>query len=400
MIIDPRTGQEIDPAQAGAYLQRSIINAKSMALDDMVSKGQLKISNASAIKRNSVGDALKPMRGADSGGNFATYFTEVFDPLINKPLWHSEYSQNIAVEQVPFGTEATSFVNSQVFGATTKDKQGIAWAASQETALPRVSAEFAKTLVNVAGWGRQASFDVFEIARAQMNGIALEMTVLENIGIQWEIDSNIVAHLGSYAYGGYGLLNQAGVTPLTAATKAAGGKRWVIAGVLNATPAEILSDIRALENSAWAASGFNIVATDLLLDPVSFAALTAPLSVAGTNGGTSILEYISKNSVCNAKNGEPLKIRANRFLLGSTAGTENSIVITFNATGADQGSAGANTRAVLYTNARQYVRMKATNPFALQIQYSGLNYNIPYVGQLPAGVEYVYSNTVAYMDQV
>jgi hypothetical protein len=400
MIIDPRTGQEIDPAAAGSYLQRSIVNAKSIALDGMVSKGQLKIANAAMVKRNSIGDVLSPMRGADSGGNFGVYMTEVFDPLINKPLWSAEYTQNITVEQVPFGTEATSFVNAQMFGATTKDKQGIAWAASQETTIPRVSAEFAKTLVPVAGWARQASFDVFEIARAQMNGIALEMTVLENIGIQWELDSNIVAHLGSFAYGGNGLLNQPGITPLTPATKTAGGTRWVIAGALNATPAEILADVRALENAAWAASGLNVVGTDLLLDPVSFAALTAPLSIAGVSGGTSILEYISKNSVCMAKNGVPLNIRSNRFLLGTTSGTSVGFTIPFNATGADQGSAGVNSRAVIYSNNAQYVKMKATNPFALQIQYQGLSYNVPYVGQLPAGIEARYANTIGYMDAV
>lgn len=400
MIIDPRTGQEIDPAAAGTYLQRSIVNAKSIALDGMVARGQLKIANAAMVKRNSIGDVLSPMRGADSGGNFGVYMTEVFDPLINKPLWSAEYTQNITVEQVPFGTEATSFVNAQMFGATTKDKQGIAWAASQETTIPRGSAEFAKTLVPVAGWARQASFDVFEIARAQMNGIALEMTVLENIGIQWELDSNIVAHLGSFAYGGNGLLNQPGITPLTPATKTAGGTRWVIAGALNATPAEILADVRALENAAWAASGLNVVGTDLLLDPVSFAALTAPLSIAGVSGGTSILEYISKNSVCMAKNGVPLNIRSNRFLLGTTSGTSVGFTVPFNATGADQGSAGVNSRAVIYSNNAQYVKMKATNPFALQIQYQGLSYNVPYVGQLPAGIEARYANTIGYMDAV
>ena len=400
MIIDPRTGLEIDEQAAGSYLQRSIVNAKNLALDDMVQRGQLKISNPASVKRNSIGDALRPMRGADSGGNFGVYMTEVFDPFINKPLWQAEYTQNITVEQVPFGTEASSYVNAQFTGAATKDKQGIAWSASQQTGLPKVSAEFAKTLVSIGGWAREASFDVFEIARAQMNGIALEMTVLEAIGIQWELDSNIIAHLGSFFYGGYGLLNQATVTPLTPATKAAGGTRWVISGALNATPAEILSDIRAMENGAWAACGFNIVGTDLLLDPVSFAALTAPLSIAGVAGGTSILEYISNNSVCMAKNGVPLKIRSNRFLLGTTSGASSGITVPFNATGADQGSAGANSRAVLYSNQRQYVRMKCTNPFALQIQYQGLSYNVPYVGQLPAGVEYVYGNTMSYMDAV
>ena len=402
MIIDPRTGQEISEAQTGQYLQKSIVNAKSSALDEMVAKGRLKIGNPMSVKRNSVGDALRPIRGADSGGNFAVYFTEVFDPLINKPLWESEYTQNITVEQVPFGTEATSYVNAQMFGSTSKDKQGIAWASSQETAIPRVSAEFAKTLVSVAGWARSASFDVFEIARAQMNGIPLEMTVLENIGIQWEIDSNIIAHLGSYAYGGYGLLNQPSgiLTPLTPATKTAGGTRWVIAGALNATPAEVLADVRAMEQKAWAASGYNIVARDLLLDPISFVALTAPLTIAGAAPGGSILEYLSRNSLCMAKNGSPLNIRSNRFLLGTSGGTDAGITVPFNATGSDQGSAGANSRAVVYTNERRFVRMKTTNPFALQIQYQGTNYNIPYVGQLPSGVEFVYANTLAYMDAI
>lgn len=402
LIIDPRTGQAVDPAVAGNYLQHSIIAAKNVALDHMARQGRVKFANPLAVKRNAVGDVMVGQRAADSAGNFSVGFTEVFDPLINKPLWEAEYTQNITVESVPFGTEATSYVNSQIFGAATKDKQGIAWAASQQTELPRVSAEFAKTLVGVAGWARMASFDVFEIARAQMNGIPLEMTVLENIGIQWELDTNIVAHLGSYAYGGYGLLNQVGAASFTPSTKAASGTNWVTyaTGVLNATPLEILGDVRGLENKAWAASGYNVVATDLLLDPVSYSALTVPLSVAGVPSGISILEYIAQNSLCMTKNGVPLKIRPNRFLLGTTAGTAAGITVQFNATGSDQATPGTDSRAFLYTNERRYVRMKATNPFALQIQYQGLNYNIPYVGQLPAGVEYVYANTMAKMDGI
>jgi len=124
------------------------------------------------------------------------------------------------------------------------------------------------------------------------------------------------------------------------------------------------------------------------------------LTIAGAAPGGSILEYLSRNSLCMAKNGSPLNIRSNRFLLGTSGGTDAGITVPFNATGSDQGSAGANSRAVVYTNERRFVRMKTTNPFALQIQYQGTNYNIPYVGQLPSGVEFVYANTLAYMDAI
>ena len=36
LIIDPRTGQTVDPAVAGSYLQRSIYSAKDAALNDAV----------------------------------------------------------------------------------------------------------------------------------------------------------------------------------------------------------------------------------------------------------------------------------------------------------------------------------------------------------------------------
>lgn len=351
---------------------------------------------------NRLGDVV-PSRAGDSGSNYSVFFTEIFDPFINKPLWMSEYAKNITVEQVPFGAEASSYLNSNFFGASSNDKQGIFWAGGQDTSLNRVSIETGKTIVPISGWGTMASFDVFEIARAQMNGIPLEMATLDAVGTQWELNLNIVAHLGAYAGGnGYrGLLNRtdAALATITPATKAAGGKLWINTTTLalNATPAEILADVNAGESATAAASNFNIYPRRLLLDPVTYAILALPVNALGN---ISILTYLSQNSLCQAKNGVPLDIDTNRFLLGTTLGTAKGMTVPFNATGADQGSAGATNRAVFYTNDRQYVRMKATNPFALTVQYTGTNYNIPYVGQLPFGIEMVYANTLGYMSGI
>lgn len=400
MIIDPKTGLPIDVNAGVAFVQGSLSHAKTQKLEQLARAGHIKF-NAALAERSFTGDCVTKQFGADAAGNFTVARTEFFDPFINAPLFTSEVEKNITIEQVALGIEGTSFVNSKVFGSASKDKQGIAWAAAQETNLPQVDAEFAKTFVSVAGWARQVHFDVFEVARAQMNGIALETVKLDALGTQWSLDTNVVAHLGSYAYGGYGLFNRTEVTPLTASTKTAGGTRWVINGALNATPQEILADIRALETKMRTQSDYALVGSELRLDPITYAALTAPLSVVGMAGATSILQYLADNSICRSMTGKPLNIVDSRFLLGTTAATEAGVTVAFNATGSDQASAGAACRAALYINERQYCRMKTTNPFALQVQYVGTNYQIPYIGQLPAGIEAPYSSkSFAYMDGV
>lgn len=385
-------------SRAGDYLSAQIAAWKGLALNRMIEK---KIINdgARALDRTPLGDIRSPIMIGDSASNFLIGQTEVFDPTINEPLTSVEFWDNITCETVPFGADSTSFVNSTIAGGETSDPQGIAFSGSARTDIGAVTVENVKSLVPVEGWAHSVSFDVFEIARAQMAGFPLETQKLSALQLLWQKNVDICVHLGAKRMGTYGLLNNTALTPLTASTKAATGTRWVVNGALHATPDEIRADVNALERAAWIASGYSVAATDLLLDPVSWGILNATLA---SNAGTmNLIQWLSEMSICRGMNGKPLNIRPSKFLLGTTAASETgSPTVPFNATGSDQASAGTASRAVAYSNERRYVRFRWAPPYALTQQFMGTNFVIPYVGKI-GGIENVYSDvTMAYMDGI
>lgn len=93
-----------------------------------------------------------------------------------------------------------------------------------------------------------------------------------------------------------GLVNKAGITPVPASTKAAGGTQWVNAdGTLNATAAEIAQDLMNLIlGPVVAASQVRpIVADTVALPSLAFRALASTFTDV-LNGGISYLEYIRR----------------------------------------------------------------------------------------------------------
>src|SRR5690606_30981732 len=93
-----------------------------------------------------------------------------------------------------------------------------------------------------------------------------------------------------------GLINKAGIAPVAASTKAAGGTQWVNNdGTLNATPEEIASDIVNLVMGPVALTNTvrPLAADTLALPSLAFRALAGTFTDA-LNGGISYLDWVRR----------------------------------------------------------------------------------------------------------
>ncbi len=128
---------------------------------------------------------------------------------------------------------------------------------------------------------------------------------------------------------------------------------------------------------AWAAAAFAVMPGRLLLPPVEYGLLVSTL--VSTAGNISILEFLKRNSLCNAVNGTPLEIYPCKWLTG----TNNS----------GKGPTATDSM-VAYTKAKTRVRFPLVPLQRTPLEYRDLRQLMTYFGRLGA-VELVYPETIA-----
>jgi hypothetical protein len=145
--------------------------------------------------------------------------------------------------------------------------------------------ENGSTGVNI-NWPQRQSY-LFQ-TRVEYGELELERAGLARISLAGEKDqaaalalnkfADKAYHLGIAGLQNYGLLNDPSLSAaLTPATKAAGGTRWILNGVINATANEVFADVQALYNQVIVQSQGAIDAGArmvLALSPSSEVALT------------------------------------------------------------------------------------------------------------------------------
>lgn len=391
--------------QTRAYLMQGLANARSARAERLIASKILPESIRMAA-RDSMG--VYRGRAGDSAGVFSILQTESFDPLLHLPLQEFTFNRDADFRtDVSLGTDATSFT-LQSFGRTGGLRPGgKKWAASVDTTASGGSVDSGKTTTPVWAWVDQLQYSIFELARSQMTGQPIDMMQVERLNRDWQQDADIQFYLGDSDMGVKGLLNwttgsrdgtQSGVTALSAGTKAspASGNAWFkTSGALNASPEEILADVRALCYDAYSRSGYTVYPDRILVPPFILQHLLAPISVVSggstATGASSIYEYLQRNSPSIAFNGRALDILPVKYLTGTTFDSDFS---GLNATGS------TTNRIVAYTKRPDLVRfpwLPITSP--VPPQWIGVNQIIHYAGKLGA-VEMVRPETVAYMDGV
>jgi hypothetical protein len=145
--------------------------------------------------------------------------------------------------------------------------------------------ENGSTGVNI-NWPQRQSY-LFQ-TRVEYGELELERAGLARISLAAEKDqaaalslnkfADKAYHLGIAGLQNYGLLNDPSLSAaLTPATKAAGGTKWILNGVINATANEVFADIQAMYNTVITQSQGAIDASAkmvLALSPSSEVALT------------------------------------------------------------------------------------------------------------------------------
>jgi len=299
-----------------------------------------------------------------AAGAFLEGELERLDPRMHAPLVSVTWGRDIDLrEDVSISDEATSFLNTS-FAAPGANPTGKNWIGDATNVIPGISLGLKKTVLPLRPWGMELGYTIFELERAQVLGRPIDAQKLEGIRLKNQMDIDEMVYIGDVEMGATGLVNNAAVTPGSITSE------WDA----DTTPEEMLDDINALIEATWQQAAYAVCPTHVLLPPLKFAALTKPVSAAGT---VSILQYVAENSLSNRINGKPLEINPLKWLTG--CGTANK------------------DRMVAYAKGQEYVRYPLVPLQRTPLQYKGVSQICVYFGLL-GEVEIVYPETVGYAD--
>jgi hypothetical protein len=192
------------------------------------------------------------------------------------------------------------------------------------------------------------------------------------------MDIDEMVYIGDTVVGQYGLLNSSLVTAgfVTAGTSTY--TQWVYK-----TADEILNDVNSFIQLSWAAAGYAVCPSKLLLPPAQFAYITS--QKVSTAGNVSILTFLEDNSISLKVNGKKLDIQPCKWLTGR---------------GVAAGSPSAATdRMCCYTQDKDRVRFPMVPLQRTPLEYRSLYQLTTYFGRLGC-VEFVYPECVRYADGI
>lgn len=307
----------------------------------------------------------------DASGVFLVGELERLDQRLHEPLAAVTWSRDIDLrEDVSIADEFSSFTNSSFAAANGVSGSGKAWVGKDVNAITGISLDIGKTTSPLSLWAMQLAWTIPELESAQKLGRPVDQQKFAGLQLKYQMDIDEQVYIGDSALGLYGLVNSPLVTASNVVNGASASPLWS-----SKTPAEMLADVNTLSSNAWAASGYAVCPSKLLLDPVNYSRLVSTL--VSTAGNVSVLKYLQDNSLSNSINGKPLDIQPLKWLTG-------------------RGTGGTN-RMVVYSQAQDRVRFPLVPLQRTPLEYRNLHQLTTYFGRLGA-TEFVYPETVAYAD--
>lgn len=304
------------------------------------------------------------------------YYVNQLDNLDKKlyePLYATTWGRDIKLRTgISMANESTSFIRSNIGSVGTQNATGKPWLAPNSTTLPGVSINGERVVLPLRLLGQEVSYTSVELERSQLLGQPIDQQKFDGLNILYQMSTDEMVYVGDTAVGAEGLLNSSLVTSGSVATGAASSTLWA-----TKTPDEILDDVNALVEAAWAASGFSVCPDKLLLPPVQYAYIAS--RKVSTAGNVSILTFLEDNSISLRVNGRKLDIQPVKWLTG-------------------RGTGGAN-RMVTYTNDENRVRFPMVPIRRETPYYLGIKFNAPYIWAF-GETEFVYPETVRYADGI
>jgi hypothetical protein len=257
---------------------------------------------------------------------------------IESEVYKIQYPDIRYTKLVPIDTSASEWAPSVTFYSV--DGVGRAqWYNAGAQDLPHAELIRSKYETQIRMAGAAYSYDLAELGQAQLLNINLTSDKAELVRRVSEEFIDNVALFGDTGVGFTGLLNNTGVTTVTAAaTGTAAGTTF--ASKLG-TPTLILADVNSAILAPYIASN-TIEVADTLLLPLTQWATLASTPMSNVQPGLTILQYLMQSNVYTARTGLPLTIEG---------------VI-----GLDTAGAGATARMVAYRKAPQVVKMHMPMP--------------------------------------
>lgn len=259
-------------------------------------------------------------RSAVSGGlTVLEAELEKLDPKLREPLTSTTYPRDITINTGGGWIEVTS--NMNVNYAAVGGNDGAV--GGVQNAIRRIQADVSKDIFPVLPYQITMSVKFIDIQRGAVTGRSIEN--IYDTGIRLDFDKYMDAntYVGLPAYETKGLINQDNITAVAVSAGTNGSTEWT-----KKAPQEILHDINTAILDAWAAAQYDqrSIPNHILIPPKQYAYLVNTIvSVAGTNGAISILEYLKQNNIAKDK-GVDLFIGECRWCSGAGVGNTDRMV--------------------------------------------------------------------------
>ena len=303
-------------------------------------------------------------RTIDAAGAFLVGELERLDKTLHLPLVSVTWGRDMDLRSdVTIADETSSFTNTSFANAGSPGGNGKNWVGQNSTEITGIDVDISKTPSPMLLWAMEAAWTVVELAAAEQVGRPIDTQKYDGLKLKHNMDIDEQVYIGDVPTGATGLVNNPDIPVENVTTD------WA-----TATPVQILDDINGIVQSTWERSAYAVCPSHLLLPPAKFAALTRPVTEAGSK---SLLQYIKDECLSNSINGRPLEINPLKWLTG-------------------RGTAGTG-RMVAYTKNEMYVRFPLVPLQRTPLEARGLRQITTYYGRL-GRVEFVYPETVGYAD--
>ena len=296
---------------------------------------------------------------------------EKVDEKILEPLSGTDWPRDIPV--ITGGGLLESIATVDVtYASTGKSEDSLIFDAAND--IPVMQADMSKSVARTFNFAEYMSFSTLE--KEKMRQVGMDPETFLNKGIRLHCDKTIDQNVykGFTKVGSTGLINNAGISRISASTGAASSTYWA-----DKTADEILADINNLLYQVWEANdcSSDALPNHILIPVYQFGQLVS--RKVGDDGDKSILAYVLENNLTTQQGGQLIISPCKWCKQAGTSSTD---------------------RMVAYMNQEDRICFNLTQPLRrMETEYAEMRIKIPYICQF-SEVRFLYPTTVRYMDGI
>lgn len=269
------------------------------------------------------GNALPTMDAAAIAGGLAFLVSELekLDSKLREPLTSTTYPRDIPISSGGGWVEALTVMNVDYSTSGSGEGGGVS------NSIKRIQADVSKDVYKVIPYEIAMGVKYVDVQRGNVTGRSIEQIYDKGIRLDFDKHMDLNTYVGFEQHNTFGLVNQPGVTAISAATAAGGANTdWA-----HKTPEEILADINTVILEGWKRSQYDqsAVPNHILIPPKQYAQLIKPLAIGNTLGAVSIMEYVKQNNIAKEK-GVDLQICDCRWCESAGTGGKDRMVAYVN----------------------------------------------------------------------